>query len=383
MTIKQVFKKIVLVVGFVKIFSIARHVRKIFYALTNPCIYVIVYPFLKHEPFNRETIRKILLIRTDRIGDMILSTPALRAVRESFPQADIHLLGSGYTHDLLVDNPDIDKFISRGIDTTDNDYDLAISLHPGFKQNLYTYQSGARYRIGYAGCGGSFFLTDAVKDDRDTRVRHEVQSALEIVARAGCSTNNHELFISVTEKGEVYTNDFLKKHNLTRQDTIIAIHPGSSQSYIRWNKRGFARVADMLSNTFQATIFLIGNGEEKELVDDVASMMKEKSVIIYDTNLTQLVSIIKCCSLFIGNSSGPLHIAAALKIPAIAIFGATHPLDSYQEWGPWGDNNIIITKDLTCKHCHPTDCKTFDCMNLISPQEVFIAAETLLKAPHH
>ncbi len=97
-----------------------------------------------------------------------------------------------------------------------------------------------------------------------------------------------------------------------------------------------------------------------------------------ETELTELVSVIKKCSLFIGNGTGPMHIASALHVPVVAIFGTIHPLDSYKAWGPWGNNHTIVSKDMDCKNCHPSDCKTFDCMNLITANEVLNAVNLQL-----
>lgn len=108
--------------------------------------------------------------------------------------------------------------------------------------------------------------------------------------------------------------------------------------------------------------------------------MEEKPFEARDMTLTQLVSLIKRGHLFIGNSTGPMHIAAALEVPVIAIFGTMHPLDSYKEWGPWGEKHIIISKELECGDCHPSDCKTFDCMKLISSEEVSKAAKKIISS---
>jgi ADP-heptose:LPS heptosyltransferase len=95
--------------------------------------------------------------------------------------------------------------------------------------------------------------------------------------------------------------------------------------------------------------------------------------------LTQLVSLIKKCHLFIGNSTGPMHIAAAIGVPVVAIFGNIHPLDSYLEWGPWGEGHIVVSKNLNCPDCHPGNCRAFSCMELITAEEVFAAAKKQIK----
>jgi heptosyltransferase-2 len=106
--------------------------------------------------------------------------------------------------------------------------------------------------------------------------------------------------------------------------------------------------------------------------------MKMKPVYFTGVSITQLIAIIKSCDLFIGNSTGPMHIAAAVGVPVIAIFGSQHPLDSYHEWGPWSDKSIVISKDTDCPECHPTDCINFDCMNNIEAVEILEAAQNLL-----
>lgn len=126
-------------------------------------------------------------------------------------------------------------------------------------------------------------------------------------------------------------------------------------------------------------VVLIGAENEKHLVEEVAYLMEESPILAIGLKLTQLVSLIKKCSLFIGNSTGPMHIVSALNVPVVAIFGSQHPLDSYQEWGPWGEGHIVVSKDLNCPECHPSDCITFNCMKLISVQDVFVAVQKQLK----
>ncbi len=329
--------------------------------------------------FEKDNIKKILIIRIDRIGDLILSTPAIKTVRESFPDAEISLMVREYTRELVVDNPYVDKVLTCEKEKVGNGYDLSISLHPGLKPNYLAFRSKARYRIGYIGSGGSFFLTHKIIDDREIRLRHEVESALEVVGSIGCVTKDKRLQISVTEEGEEFAERFFKENRLKENDLVIAIHPGARQEYIKWKKEGFASVADKLIEEERAKVILIGAGKEKRLVEEVASLMQNKPFFAVGLKLTQLVSLIKRCNLFIGNSSGPMHIAAALGIPVVAIFGNIHPLDSYQEWGPWGEGHVVISKNMKCPDCHPGDCKSLDCMKKITTDEVLDAAEKQLR----
>lgn len=358
-----------------------RKIRKACYYLFDAIGYILFFPVFLISAGKKDAkgkINKILVIRIDRIGDVLLSTPAIRAVRETFPAAEISLLVSAYTKDLVVDSPDIDKLLIYGQDRVSSNYDLAFALHSGLRQNYLTFTSGARIRVGYTGWGGGFFLTRKLVDDREKRIRHEVESALEVVGSIGCTTQDKSLRISVTKEGEEFAEEYLQQHQFNKEDIIVVVHPGARQDYIRWEKRGFAAVADRLIKEEKAKVILIASRSEQQLMEEVVSLMREKPFFAIGLSLAQLVSLIKRCRLFIGNSTGPMHIAAALKVPVVAIFGNIHPLDSYQEWGPWGEGHIVVSRNLNCSDCHPSDCKTFDCLQLISAEEVLEAARQQL-----
>lgn len=380
--IRHFLKNIII---FLKLGNLARSIREYFYRFLDFLGAGIFYilRFLHLLPpireFDSKLIKKILIIRLDRIGDLILSTPAIRAVRENFPEAEIFLLIREYTKDLVIHNPNINKLLIYGKDKIDNDYDLSIALHPGFRQNFMIFISGARYRVGCTGWGGGFFLTHKLVDDRQTRVRHVVESVLEVVRSIGCSTDNKAIEVSVTDEGERFVEQFLQENQIKSDERVIIIHPGARQECIRWKKEGFAEVGDRLIREVKARVILIGDDQERKLVEEIAFLMQEKPLFALGLELTQAVSLIKKSSLFIGNASGPMHIAAALNVPVVAIFGVVNPLDSYQEWGPWGEGHIVVSKNLQCPDCHPSDCKTFDCLGLISTDEVFIACKEQLK----
>jgi heptosyltransferase II len=336
---------------------------------------------------DREKIRNILIIRLDRIGDLILSTPAIRATKEIFPYSKLTLVVNAYTKDLVVNNPFVDTLITYSSDglwqiirhIRAGKPDLAIVLSPGLMGAGMAYWSRAPYRVGYDSQGAGLFLTHPVRDDREERVRHEVESNLDIMRVIGIDTINKETLVSVTEEGENFARNYFESHGIGKEERLTAIHPGSRQSHIRWSPKGFAKVADILSRRFGMKILILGGQGEQEIIRNVRSHMSTIPLQAEGISLTQLVSLIKRCSLFIGNSTGPMHIAAALQVPVVAIFGCVHPLDSYQEWGPFGSGHTVVSKYLDCPSCHPSDCKTYECMRLISPEEVIEAAEQALR----
>ncbi len=266
-------KQILVSIGNKKLNLLARCFRQGFYILFDWIGYLIFYPRQLFHRKSKFSFGKILIIRLDRIGDLILSTPAIRAVRNTFPKAKIHLLINEYTKDLVIGNPNINKLLIYKKDKIHSNYDLAIALHPGLIQNYITFISGAKMRIGYIGRGGGFFLTNRIKDDRAIRIRHEVESALELVKVAGCKTKNKNLEVSLTKEGEKFAKEFFKKNNLNPKDLIIAVHPGARQEYTRWKKEGFAEACDRLIKGEKAKVLLITGKEERKLIDEITNLM--------------------------------------------------------------------------------------------------------------
>jgi lipopolysaccharide heptosyltransferase II len=382
----------------VKFKSFGRKIKRLYYQFLgyfgNKLLLCLRSLALISKPsvYSKLNVRNILIIRMDRIGDVVLSTPILRAVREHFPQASISLLVRSYTLDLVINNPNINEviafddkceffveFIRKVKLLRKKNFDLAIVLHPNFWVNFFAFASKARYRLGYDAAGSGFFLTMRVLDTRMNLPRHEVEVGLDVVRTIGIDTNNRTLDISVTEEGEKLAQEFLESNGCRREDILISIHPGGFYPYTHWLVKGFAAVADELIDKYMAKILIVGNISDRRLAGEIASLMKNKPIISAGkTTLSGLISLIKRSKLFIGNSSGPMHIACGLKVPVVAIFGNIHPVDNYQSWGPWGEGNIIISKNLNCEDCQPGDCLSLECMKAISPDEVLKAVDVQL-----
>ncbi len=349
--------------------------------------YFHILPEIK--PFDSKRINKIMIIRADRIGDLILSTPSFAALRKRFPNAYISLIVRSYTKDLVFDNPMIDEVIAFDSDMPllrklrfllswrKEQYDLAVVLHSTIWWCLLAYLSSAPYRIVYEERGGGFLLTYPILPKQDNEVLHELDNTLDIVRIVGADVNDKHPYVCVTKQGESFAEAFFRDNGIGKFDKIVAMHPGARQEYIRWRKEGFAALADMIIEKYSFKILFIGGESERDLVKDIYRLIKEKNYTVpaIDIELTELVSLIKRCVLFVGNSTGPMHIAAALQVPVIAIFGSVHPQDSYKKWGPWGEGHVVVSKDFNCYDCHPSDCNTYDCMNLIEPEDVMKAVD--------
>ena len=179
--------------------------------------------------------------------------------------------------------------------------------------------------------------------------------------------------MSITQAAEGRIAEFLLEHGVKPEDFVVVIHPGSFEEYIRWSLSGFAEVGAKIMKRFEAKVVILGGPKEGMLVSKVAAMMPKKPIKATGFTLSQTVSLIKRAGLFVGNSTGPMHIAAALGVSVVAIFGNTHPLDSYKKWGPYGEGHSVVHKGAACKNCEPGDCRSYLCMEAIKVDDVLSA----------
>jgi len=331
----------------------------------------------EQQPLPLSLVKKIILIRIDRIGDLVLSTPAIRAVRSVFPQAQINALVSPYAADIIIANPHIDRVLRNGVDVVTRDYDLAIAFHPGWQPNRIAFASGARMRIGFSGQGGGFWLTHHIPDDRDTRIQHEVDFVLQALRPLGISPADRRLEVSVTDDGERFAQEFWQRHNI--RGTVIFLQPGAQQQYVRWRLEGFSAVCRRLVEEHHVTIIVSASQSETALVSALSSAVPQGLISCVGERLTNIISLMRKSTLYLGNVTGPMHIASALNLPIVAITGMQGSRDDIRCWAPLSSDIILVRHEMPCARCHPGDCANIRCMREISEDEVFAAAEKMVK----
>jgi heptosyltransferase-2 len=187
------------------------------------------------------------------------------------------------------------------------------------------------------------------------------------------------LFIS--EKDREYAKEVLSSHNVSENDLLIGVHPGSSRINVakrRWAKEGFASVANEVIRKYGAKVIILGGSDEERLAKDITRLMQSEPInVAGKTTLKQLAAIIERCDLFIHNDSAPLYIASAMKTPVVAILGYDNP----KVWRPWKGKYIIVRKDLPCSPCLPeTRCeKNYECIKSITPEDILQAVENIIE----
>lgn len=335
---------------------------------------------------------KILIVRTDRIGDLILSTPVAEVLKEKFPQAHIDFLVAPYTALILKNNPFI-----NGIILDDNksvkgflklrevikqkQYDVAIALHPTLRLAWLLKSAGIPCRIGSGYRGYSFLFNLKHFQHRKTVEKHELEYNLDMLRVLSLEPQKilPKLYLSPNEKNEA--DIFLKKLGINDEDIIVLLHPGSGGNALNWPPEQFGELAKRLIESYSVKVLATGQAEEKVLAEKMKSKMKQSFIdLTGKTDLRLLSAIIEKSDLVICNSTGPMHIAASLGVQTVALFCPIFTA-SPKRWGPYGEGHSVILPPLpSCKNCSPTKCARGNCMELITVEEVFEKAGTVLKS---
>ena len=344
----------------------------------------------------RIDFKRILIARTDRIGDVLLSTPVIKAFRDAYPQAYIAMLVSPYAKEIAEGNPYLDEVLIYDKDARHKSwmasknfaqglkrkkFDLALILHPTNRMHLITFFAGIPRRLGYDR-KLSFLLTDKIKHTKHLGEKHETEYALDFARYFGIEPKEKSLYMPVKKESEAWANNLLKENNVTQSNRLIVINPTASCPSKIWPTERFAEVANRLILEYQAKIAIIASLKDSGLTQ---STIRDIHSLVIDltgkTSLSQLASLLKRSQLFISNDSGPVHIASALGVPVISIFGRNQKGLSPRRWGPVGKRDIFLHKPVGCIECLAHNCvKEFACLKAITVDDVLKAVDTILKA---
>ena len=342
---------------------------------------------------------KILVRSTNWIGDAVMTTPAVRAIRENFPESEITMLVHPWVSDVFRYSPRVDRLFIyekkgrhkglRGMlqlagELRQEQFDCAILLQNAFEAALITLLAGIPVRGGYTTDGRGLLLTHGVHKINELNKKHEVNYYQRILLGLGLrpAVNELELFIpgnhidAAKQRIEDLTGARLKSAPL------IGFNPGAAFGPAkRWPEEKFAELAEMLCRRTKARILLFGSAADKETAVRIIGRAGAAASRMIDltgaTTLIEAMALIGECDVFVTNDSGLMHVAAALRTPLVAIFGSTDHIAT----GPFSDNAVVIRKPLPCSPCKKTHCpeKHFRCMKLIDSNEVGAAVFRLLE----
>jgi heptosyltransferase-2 len=347
----------------------------------------LLWPLLfikKTQDISKEEIRSILFLRYDRIGDMVLSTAALKALKRAYPQAKITVLASERNHEILTHNPHVDEIlIYQGIlwfikTMRSRRYDLVIDpfLTYELKQAFMTYLAGGEYRIGFEGWGREIFFN--LRGPAVSTPKRMVDHLLDLVEQLGGNRHGCVPEVFLTDEEQQWASEVLSKKGIDEHELIVAIHPGAYYPSQRWPTTRFGELARRIHEQYKARVILLASRDEKDLLKKLKEVAGKKVQDFSGLGLRGLMALLAQCDLLICNNSGPLHIASALKIRTVSMVGPTvTPL-----WLPYGKHDVVISKRLSCSPCNKAVCKDHECMESITVDEVFEAVKSQITRMH-
>ena len=328
---------------------------------------------------------KILLIRLSSLGDVILTTPALRAIHTHFPDAYIAMLVAKQSADVLCENPHLNEIITFDRLSKDKDtgemlrvirhlrerkFTLAIDLQRKFRTEMLMYFSGATERVGK----GRFCTVRVQEQDN----KHATAHYFDMLHAIGIPAEDQqlELFLAESERADAAT--LLDTAGVSDMGLKVGFFPGAGWKLREWMPERFAAIGDKLVERFDADILIFGGQKETELVQAVVNLMKAPAIpFAGNLQVRQLAACIEKCDLFLTNDTGPMHIAAAVGTPTVSLFGPGNHI----RFQPLGKQHQLIRYDVPCNPCKQfTDkCKDNICMKGIGVDEVWQSVSSALQ----
>ena len=352
---------------------------------------------------------RILLVRLRLIGDVVFTTPAVRAVRQRFPDAQITYLVEPAAAPVVAHNPHIDDVIvaprRRGLMQLAADlalgrrlrarrYDLAIDFHGGPRSSLLTWLSRAKVRIGYEIAGRGWMYTRRVPRPRALRARHSVENQWDLLAALDIPPPDRARFpveMMTAPQAAATVADRLARAGVGAGDRLVVVHVSAGNPFRRWPIAAFAALVTLLvSKDARRRVIVTSGPSEGQAAGRVITQARAllepadrgRVVSCGDFSLDELRALLDRAALYIGGDSGPLHIAATTRVPIVALYGPTLPVRS----APWRAPDLIgeaVEVDgLPCRPCDQRVCTPgdFRCLTWIRPEQVVDAAERALAA---
>jgi heptosyltransferase-2 len=332
-----------------------------------------------------------LVRATNWVGDAVMSLPALRALRERFPNARISILAKPWVADLYRREAFCDELIPYTSRThaekwtfaralRGNHFDTAILLQNAFEAAVIAYLAGIPERIGYARDGRGFLLTRAIPVPRPGEIlQHERFYYLEMLRRAGILDElpaNESIRLDGAPAARATGLEHFRKQGLG--DIVIGVSPGAAYGTAkRWLPERFAESANRVASELGASVAIFGSKDERGLCESVAASITTRvKNFAGETTLAEFIDLAAACRVYLTNDSGAMHIASALGVPTVAIFGATDD----QTTGPTGPLAKVVREPVECSPCLKRECPIdHRCMTRVSAARVAETALELLK----
>ncbi len=341
-------------------------------------------------------MKRILVIQTAFLGDVILTIPLLSAIKKKVENCFLSVMIIPEVKEILTQHPAVDELIvydKKGKDKSffgflklikkikEKKFDMVILPHRSFRSAFLAWLSKIPLRVGFDRSQGKIFLNKLVDYDKN---KHDLERNLDLGVLLGVNISKPEICLPIKKHEKEEAAKILKKSGFGENDLLIGINPGSVWPTKRWWPQRYAKLLNLLvEEGYRPIIF--GSKKDISVVDriinDVSSETRGNMAnLAGKTSLKQLSALISKCRIFVTNDSASMHIAVAHKIPVIALFGPTTPQIGFY---PYGENNLVIEKKMPCRPCglhggYKCKLKTHECMKGIEVKEVFEAVQQKL-----
>lgn len=339
--------------------------------------------------------KRVLCVRLDSLGDVLMTTPAFRALRGAVPGRHITLLTSraGAALDGLL--PDVDELLAydapwmktsspadAGLDfgtiarLAAARFDAAV-IFTVFSQNplpaaLMCHLAGTPLRLAHCHENPYELLSHWVADDEpQQRIRHEVRRQLDLVATVGCHTNDERLGLARRPSAVAEVRRILGRRGLDESQPWLVVHPGALAPSRRYPAESFAEVVSRLTETYHFQAVFTGDSSERKLVDSIRLRLRKRSIsLVGRLSVAQLTALISTTPVLLSNNSGPVHIAAAMGTRVVDLYALTNPQHT-----PWQVASRVLYHDVACKYCLKSVCpmQHHNCLRLLEPSRVVSA----------
>lgn len=344
--------------------------------------------------------KRILCIRLDYMGDVLMTTPALRALKQSIPGCDITLLTSPGGEGVSRFIPEIDDVIayaapwmksSAGIDPqADTDmigmlarrrFDAAV-IFTVYSQNplpaaMLCYLAGIPLRLAHCRENPYRLLSDWVQEtEPQEQVRHEVRRQLDLVAAIGAETKDERMSLRIPSAATAWTIDRLQSSGIDPAGTWIAMHPGASAASRRYPPHHWREVARTLRASLDCPLVFTGSADEAALIDEIRAGLSGTLSLAGRLDLGKLAALIALAPVLVSNNTGPAHIAAAVGTPVVDLYALTNPQHT-----PWKVPSRVLFRDVPCRYCYKSVCPQGHnlCLSGVAPEEAVQATVELLR----
>jgi len=331
---------------------------------------------------------RVLVIKLRYVGDVLLATPVLTRLREGFPKARLAMLVNAGTEEVVQGHPAVDEVLVLERESLlrqwrfvrelrDRRFDLVVDLTDGDRSAVLAWLSGASIRLGYNSEGrwrGRLY-TEII--DADRFGMHTVDYHLAVTEALGLTGPPPAPILTVAPEARHAADRLLQEAGIERARPLVCLHPGARWWFKSWPSERFAALADRIQTETAAQALFLGGEQDREVGSRIAARMTTPHrTLIGRTGLKELAAVLERAVLMVSNDNGPMHMAAALGVPVVGLFG---PSDS-AIWGPWGEGHHVFYKGLDCRACFHPDCFRGEqnCMRQITLDEVWGSVKEVL-----